>query len=47
MNNPKRSSYFKDARNTKPWDMRDVVEHFSDKPFEEVVKEQKAKQKKR
>lgn len=46
MNEPKRANIFKiKSPDYKPWTLRDVVEHFSDKPYEQVVKEQKEKRK--
>lgn len=42
MNKPIRSNYFKViSPDYKPWTMQDVVEHYSDKPYEQVVEEQK------
>lgn len=42
MNQPKRSNIYK-VRHTIAWTMRDVIEHFSGKSYEEVVAEHKRK----
>lgn len=44
MNQPKRANQFKTIDpNYRPWTMREVVAHYSDKSFEQIKEEQKKK----
>lgn len=47
MNEPKRANQFKVRNpNYKPWTLKDVIENFSGRSFEEVKREQLEKSKK-